>query len=62
MALLRHRKMRMDFRFRRKSGRATDIMTMTEIDMRERLTVGSMDGLGRVERTDGDVVRRKLIV
>jgi hypothetical protein len=24
--------------------------------MRERLTVGSMEGLGRVERTDGDVV------
>ena len=25
-------------------------------DMRERLTFGSMEGLGRVERTDGDVV------
>src|SRR5215475_5813908 len=25
-------------------------------DMRERLTFGSMKGLGRVERTDGDVV------
>jgi DNA-directed RNA polymerase subunit N (RpoN/RPB10) len=26
------------------------------MDMRECLTVGSMEGLGRVERTDGDVV------
>jgi Tripartite tricarboxylate transporter family receptor len=29
---------------------------VTDTDMRERLTVGSMEGLGRVERTDGDVV------
>ena len=29
-------------------------------DMRERLTFGSMEGLGRVERTDGDVVPVKL--
>jgi hypothetical protein len=29
---------------------------MSDTDMRKRLTVGSMEGLGRVERTDGDAI------
>src|SRR5262245_5301536 len=33
---------------------------MTKSDMRKRLTFGSMAGLGRVERTDGDVVSVKI--
>ncbi len=34
--------------------------SLTQSDMRERLTFGSMEGLGRVQRTDGDVVPVKI--
>jgi hypothetical protein len=51
-------------RFEGRSGRSlSDDAASThgpKADIRERLTFGSMEGLGRVQRTDGDVVPVKI--